>query len=94
MSLEKFLRLLKKSAGDGRLLAVAERGELVQLRLLRAVQMRWHFDLHADMQIALAVALLVFHAATLHAKHRARLRAGGNLDRRAAFERRHFNFVT
>src|ERR1039458_112131 len=90
-SLEKLLGLLEKSLRERGFLAVAERGELMQLRLLRTVQMRRHLDLDANVQIALAIALQIFHAAAFESQQRAGLRAGGNFDRRTAFERRHFN---
>ena len=54
--------------------------------------MRRHFHLDAHVQIALAVALQIFHALALDAEGRAGLRAGGNFDRGPAFQRGHFNF--
>jgi hypothetical protein len=63
-----------------------------KLGLLFRGQARRHFDLDADVQIAVAVALQVFHALAFDAEGRARLRAGGDFDRRPAVERRHFNF--
>ena len=62
------------------------------LAFCSVVQARRNFDLNADVQIAVAIALQIFHALAFDAKGRARLRAGGNFNRRPAVERRHFNF--
>src|SRR5208282_6314286 len=52
--LEEFFRLVKKSLRERRFVAVAQRGEFLQLGLLLVVQARRHFHLHAHMKIAVA----------------------------------------
>ena len=54
---KKILRLLKEALADGIHVFVAGFGELLQLGFLRVSQMRWHFHVDADMQVALTVAL-------------------------------------
>ena len=88
----KFFGLFKKTLADGVDVFVAKRGEFLQLGLLFGRQARRHLDLDAHVQIAMAVALQVFHALALDAERRMRLRAGGDFDDRPAIERRHFNF--
>src|ERR1700691_4495325 len=76
-SLEKLFCLLEKTMRERRFVPVARRGEFLQFYFLLVVQPRRHFDLHANMQIAVAVALQIFYALALHAKRRRGLRAGG-----------------
>ena len=54
--------------------------------------MRRHLDLHPHAQIALAVALQIFHPAALQPEQRAGLRAGGNPDGGPAFQGGHLDF--
>ena len=75
------LRLLKKAFADRVDAFVAGFGKLLQLRFLRAAEVRGHFHADAHVQIAVAVALQILHAFAAQPEHGAGLRAGGNLDR-------------
>ncbi len=53
--------------------------------------MRRHFHLDAHVQVTVAIAVQVFYALALDAESRGRLRAGGDFDGRAVFQRRNFD---
>jgi len=76
--LEKLFRFLKEALADGRFMAVQQSGKFLQLGPLFGIQPRRHFHLHTDVQIAVAVALKIFHAVAFDAERRAGLRSCRN----------------
>src|SRR6516162_4763723 len=79
--LKKILRFVEEALAKRAFLSVAKVGEFLKLGFLRGGQVRRHFDVYANVQVAVAVALNVFNAFSFQAEHRARLCAGRNLNR-------------
>jgi len=91
-SLEQFFCFFKKTFADGVGVFAAQFSKFLQFGFLFVVQARRNFDLNAHVQIAVAIALQIFHTVAFDPKGRARLRAGGDLYRCPAIKRGHFNF--
>ena len=91
---EQILCLLEEAFADGIHVLVARFSELLQLGLLRLRQMCGHFHVDADVQIAVAVALKVFHALAAQAEHRIGLCASRDFDRGLVGESGHLHFCT
>ncbi len=80
VSEEEILRVIQKLLQLGMIPLVTQIRELLELLLLRGIQLRRNFQIHADVQVADAVALNVLHALASQTEDRARLRARRNLD--------------
>src|SRR5207244_1194546 len=72
---EKLLGLVEETLALRVHIWVTEFGELLQLGTLGGVQLGWHFDVHAHVQISDAITLDIFHSFALEPKHGARLGA-------------------
>lgn len=94
ISAEQILCLLEETLADGIHVLVARFGELLQPGFLRVGQLRGHFDIDADMQIAAAVALKIFYAFAAQSEHRVGLCTSGDFDRGLVGERGHLHFRT
>lgn len=70
---------------------VAKGGELFQFGALRAVEPCWHFDVHPDTQVAMAVAFEVAESFAFQTENGAVLCAGRDSDLRRAVECWHFD---
>ena len=94
LSTEQILCLLEEALADRIHVFVARFGELLQLGFLSVGQLRGHFHVDADMQIAVAVALKIFHTFAAQPEHRVGLCASGDFDRGLVGERGHLNLCT
>ena len=90
--MEQIFCFFKKTLADWAFLSVAERGKFLELGFLLGSQACWNFDINADVEVAITIALDIFHSFGFEPEHRAGLCAGGNSDGGLAVQRGHFDF--
>ena len=91
-SLKEVFGFFEEALADGAFLAAAELGEFFELGFLRGGQMRRNFNVDANVQVAVAVALNVFDPFTFEPEHGAGLCAGGDTDAGLAIQRGDLDF--
>src|SRR6267142_3322589 len=92
-SLKQILRLFEEALAQRAFIAITQLSKFLQFCLLCCREMRWHFDVYAHMQVAVAVTLDILDSLPFEPEHGSGLSAGWNFQGCFPVQRRHFDIV-
>jgi len=91
--LKQVLSLFEETLSQRAFIAITQLSKFLQFCLLCCREMRWHFDVYAHMQVAVAVTLDILHSLSFEPEHGSGLSAGWNFQGCFPVQRRHFDIV-